>query len=143
MAEDREKFGAITAIFNAGFKRGGSVPRILDPKTDTLVEFDVFSPKAFASIKPLSDTTSDRSFRIELLRKKRDERTVSAGDARALAAAATLRDGCHLAALRNADLIVDIYADLADRLWPEQTSDDADGAARLPWPMPIIAPATS
>ena len=133
MQEDKEKYGAITGILNAGFKRGATVPRIVDPKTDTLVEFDVYSPKCFASIKPLSDTTADRSFRIELLRKKRDEKTASAGDARALAAASALRDDCHIVALANASSITDIYTDLADSLWPDVVRDDVD-SAKLPSP---------
>jgi hypothetical protein len=143
MQEDKEKFGAITAILNAGFKRGGTVPRIMDPRTDTLVEFDVFSPKAFASIKPLNDTTADRSFRIELLRKKRDEKTVSAGDAKALAAAATLRDDCHLAALATPTSSPTFTPISQTDYGRSKLPMTLMGPPGCPRPMPIIAPATS
>jgi len=95
-----------------------------------MIEFGVFSPKAFASIKSLNDTTADRSFRIDLLRKKPSEKTLSASDATALATAAELRDGCHLAALEYAEVIADVYAGTAAQIWPEEPP--AEAAAKLP-----------
>jgi uncharacterized protein DUF3854 len=127
LQEDKEKWGAVIGILNVGFKRGATVMRILDPKTDTMCEFGVYSPKAFASIKSLNDTTADRSFRIELLRKKPSEKTLSVGDAAALAAAVGLRDDCHIAALEHAELIAGVYAGVAAQMWPEPTSDNAVG----------------
>jgi hypothetical protein len=124
---DKEKWAAVIGILNVGFKRGATIPRILDPQADTMREFCVFSPKAFASIKPLNDTTADRSFRIDLLRKKPKEKTLSVGNAAALAAAACLRDDCHLAALEHAEIVSAVYAEVAGRLWPELASDNAVG----------------
>jgi hypothetical protein len=131
LQEDKEKWGAVIGILNVGFKRGATVMRILDPKTDTMCEFGVYSPKAFASIKSLNDTTADRSFRIELLRKKPSEKTLSVGDAAALAAAAGLRDDCHIAALDHAELIAGVYAGVAAQMWPEQAPGEAN---KLPSP---------
>jgi hypothetical protein len=67
---DKETAAALMAVLNVGFMRGARVPRVLDPKTDTLVEFPVYSLKALASIRALADTTADRTIRIELARKK-------------------------------------------------------------------------
>jgi hypothetical protein len=130
--EDKEKWGAVIGILNVGFKRGATVMRILDPKTDTMCEFGVYSPKAFASIKSLNDTTADRSIRIELLRKKPSEKTESVGDAAALAAAAILRDDCHIAALGHAEVIAGVYSGVAAQMWPERVPDDV--AKKLPSP---------
>jgi hypothetical protein len=71
-ARDRED---LRGILNAGFRRGAVVHRMGGPKMTTLDEFPVFSPKAFAGIGDcLPDTLLDRSIRIRLERKTRDEK---------------------------------------------------------------------
>jgi hypothetical protein len=46
----------------------------MDSKTDFFREFNVYAPRVLASIRALSATVADRGFRIELVRKRRDER---------------------------------------------------------------------
>jgi hypothetical protein len=121
-SNNREAAAAITALLNAGFKRGATVPRVLDPKTNTLVEFSVYSPKAIASIRPLPDTTEDRTIPIELPRRKPAER-VSRFDTRARIDAERLRDDLHIAALRNASEVANFYAEAEQLPMPENIDD--------------------
>jgi hypothetical protein len=72
--QDREKYGAVMAVLNAGFQSGAKVYRM--KKTENGFEeqeFDAYSPKAIAGINKLSDTLEDRSFHIAMTRKTRAE----------------------------------------------------------------------
>jgi hypothetical protein len=62
----------LRALLNAGNRRGTAVPRCVGP-TQTLVDFQVFCAKALAGIGNLPDTIADRSVRIRMERKRRDE----------------------------------------------------------------------
>lgn len=68
----------IRAVLNAGFRRGGSVPRVESVKgVKGVVRYNVFCPKAFAGIAgqrmPLPATVLDRSIQIRLRRRMADE----------------------------------------------------------------------
>jgi len=73
--QDREKFGNIMGLLNAGFQAGAKVPRAqkVEDRFD-VVYFNAFCPKAFAGINKLSETLSDRSFQVNMTRKTADER---------------------------------------------------------------------
>jgi hypothetical protein len=62
---------ALRALVNAGYERGGQVPRC-EHFTDIRF-FNVFCPKALAGIGQLPDTVADRSLPIKLKRKKASE----------------------------------------------------------------------
>jgi len=64
---------AVRALLNAGARRGVTVPRCLDAKADKLIDFEVYCPKALAGIGTLPETVGDRSFLIEMRRKKRTD----------------------------------------------------------------------
>jgi hypothetical protein len=77
----------VRAVLNAGFQRGATVPRCIEHGKN-IEEFAVFGPKLLAGIGSLPPTVRDRSFVIEMKRKKKSE-TVSRfrrRDAEALAA---------------------------------------------------------
>lgn len=69
-ARDRED---LRGMLNAGYRRGNSVLRMGGAKMTTLEAFPVFCTKVFAGIGRLPDTIEDRSIRIRLERKTRDE----------------------------------------------------------------------
>ena len=69
-ARDRED---LRGMLNAGYRRGAVARRMGGPKMTTLEEFPVFCPKVFAGIGELPDTLSDRSIRIRLERRTREE----------------------------------------------------------------------
>jgi hypothetical protein len=122
---DKEKWGTVIALLNVGFKRDAKVPRVLDPKTDTLRDFDVYSPKAIASISHLPDTTADRVIPIEMRRKRKSDKIKRIGTRATAAEASRLREDCHIAALCFTGDIAECYeqaeqlplipADLDDR----------------------------
>ena len=69
-ARDRED---LRGMLNAGYRRGAAVQRMGGAKMTTLEAFPVFCPKAFAGIGELPDTIPDRSIRIRLERRTREE----------------------------------------------------------------------
>ena len=56
---DRRSRAALMTMLNAGFRRGARVPRIVDPKTDSFREYNVYAPRVLASINALSSTVAD------------------------------------------------------------------------------------
>jgi uncharacterized protein DUF3631 len=67
----------LRALLNAGFHRGNTIPRMKETSGDYEVErFPVFAPRAMAGIGKtiLNATTLDRTFLIEMMRQKPEER---------------------------------------------------------------------
>jgi hypothetical protein len=69
-ARDRED---LRGMLNAGYRRGAAAYRMGGAKMATLEHFPVFAAKAFAGIGELPDTIRDRSIRIRLERRTREE----------------------------------------------------------------------
>jgi hypothetical protein len=69
---------ALRSVLNAGFRRGNSVIRMNRTETEgfEVKPFSVFAPRALAGIgqKILPETTRDRSFMLEMLPQKPEER---------------------------------------------------------------------
>ena len=64
-----EQHEPLRALLNAGFERGASVPRCVGEGSKMqLVDFQVFCPKAIATIGDLPDTIEDRSIVITMKR---------------------------------------------------------------------------
>lgn len=69
-SRDKSKEG-LRAVLNCGFARGAKVPRCAGRE---IIEYSVFCPKAFAGIGDrLPDTIRDRSIRIQLIRRAREQ----------------------------------------------------------------------
>ena len=67
--KDREKYGDVIAVLNAGFERSGTVERNEKVKGNFEVRaFQIFGPKLLAGIEGLTDTLSDRAFMIGMQR---------------------------------------------------------------------------
>ncbi len=66
---DRERYGEVMAVLNAGYEIGGIVQR-LERKGGVweTKEFSVYGPKALAGIESLADSVTDRSFQIQMQR---------------------------------------------------------------------------
>jgi len=74
--EDREKDGAVMSLLSHGFQAGGMVPRVEKLDGQYVVKYyGAFCPKVLAGINRLVDTIEDRSFKILLVRKTKDEKT--------------------------------------------------------------------
>jgi hypothetical protein len=63
-----ENTQAISAILNAGHRKGATVPRCDGPDNEVR-HFPVYGPKAFATIGRLPDTLGDRCIRITMQRR--------------------------------------------------------------------------
>jgi hypothetical protein len=68
----------LRSVLNAGFRRGNTVPRMSKTETEgyDLKRFPVYGPRALAGIgqKILPETTRDRTFMLEMLPQKPEER---------------------------------------------------------------------
>lgn len=106
---DRKSRAALMAMLNAGFRRGAQVPRIVDTKTNSFHEFNVYAPRVLAGINRLTTTLADRSFPIELIRKSHDAHIERFNPRHQNRALVRLRDDLHLAALQHAKEISDAY----------------------------------
>jgi Protein of unknown function (DUF3631) len=120
---DRKSRAALMAMLNAGFKRGSRVPRVMGSKTDSFREFNVYTPRILASIRRLSTTAADRSFRIELIRKRRHERLIKFSPRLQTNALAWLRDDLHLAALEHAQQVATAYERAEEFPLPDEVDD--------------------
>ncbi|WP_447599977.1 hypothetical protein [Nitrospira sp. Nam80] len=66
---DKDTYGMVIAVLNAGFKRGGQIIRNEKTKTGYKpTTFTVYGPKGFAGLQKLTDTLEDRSFPVEMVK---------------------------------------------------------------------------
>jgi hypothetical protein len=137
-SDHSDRYEEVRAVIDAGHRRGATVPRsVPGPKNTWIVkQYPVFCPKALAGIGKLPDTVTDRSVRINMLKRKRSEpverfRTRTARDE------ATSLVGALVAGLaaQPPGFETDLLAELADRTaeaWePLLAIADAAGGA---WP---------
>lgn len=64
-----EKATALMQMFNEGYTAGATVLRC-DSRTHELREYEIYSPKMFASIRGIDSTTASRCIQIQCLRSK-------------------------------------------------------------------------
>jgi 5S rRNA maturation endonuclease (ribonuclease M5) len=116
----------IRAVLNCGFQRGATVPRVADHGR-RIEEFAVFGPKLLAGIGLPPPTVRDRSFVIEMKRKKKTENVSRFRRRDAEALAAPLRGRLESWAASAVDALREARPEL-----PEKLGDRAqDGAEPL------------
>lgn len=113
----------IRAVLNCGFQRGATIPRCIDHGKE-IEEFHVFGPKLLAGIGLPPPTVRDRSFVIEMKRKKRTEAVSRFRRRDAETLAAPLRERLERWAEAAVDGLRDARPDL-----PEKLEDRAQDAA--------------
>lgn len=69
---DRQSYGDVISILNAGFERSGVVPRTeRTPEGEFRVKLHpVYGPKAIAGLESLAETLADRVFLIQMRRRR-------------------------------------------------------------------------
>lgn len=73
--QDRDKYGALITILNAGFQADSKVPRMEKVGNEwQTTYYEVFSPKVLAGISRVADTIEDRSLKIVMSRKGKNEK---------------------------------------------------------------------
>ena len=108
-----ESAQAILAILNAGHRKGAAIPRC-DGAKHELKHFAVYGPKAFAAIRRLPDTLTDRSIVITMQRRSAEQKVARFLTARASAEAKPLREAVASFARANQGVITRAYARLID-----------------------------
>jgi hypothetical protein len=109
---DKDTYGALMGILNAGFNKAGVVKRSESTGQGGFVvkPYSVYSPKMFAGISEIDDVLQDRTFRIPLLRKKDNETTQRyKGTPEILELQRSIRDDLYVFALTHAKELAEYY----------------------------------
>ncbi len=119
---DDKKKGERNSILNVAFRKGGKVARC-EGENHEVKNYEVYRPIALAGISSLPDTAADRSLKIELIRKRKDEDVMRLKIRRLQSELQSLRDALHIFALERAPKILEAYDSFPDDLIPEGVDD--------------------
>jgi putative DNA primase/helicase len=110
MTGDKERWGAVTSVFNVGFHRGSVVSRYKKTGQGQQKEtFDTYGPRAIASISSLEATLEDRSIMVMMQRLLPGQQTERFSLRRLDHEAQRLRDDLYILALTTAPTIAELY----------------------------------
>ncbi len=110
MTGDKERWSAVTSVFNSGFHKGQVVTRYRKTGQGQQKEtFETYVPRAIASISSLESTLEDRSIMILMQRLLPGQQTERFSLRRLDHQAQILRDDLHIFALTMAPTIADLY----------------------------------
>jgi hypothetical protein len=112
-ARDRED---LRSMLNAGYRRGAQAYRMGGTNMRDLEAFPVFCPKVFAGIGELPDTVRDRSIRIRLERRTREEEIERFRRRDALEQAEPIRQSLESLAAHHADRLAYARPELPEAL---------------------------
>jgi hypothetical protein len=101
----------LLAVLNAGHRKGATIPRC-DGAKHELKHFAVYGPKAFAAIRRLPDTLTDRSIVITMQRRTAEQKVARFLAARANAEAKPIREAVASFARAHPDVITQAYTRL-------------------------------
>ncbi len=123
---DKEVHGALVAVLNSGFEKGGAVPRTERTggrgEKFSVKEFSVYGPKAFAGVEKLTDTLSDRTFIVAL--KRASKRMPRLNERRLEGTPSRIREALQTWADINRERITRAYDALPDELPDLRGLDD-------------------
>ncbi|MEP6960080.1 MAG: DUF3631 domain-containing protein [Nitrospirota bacterium] len=110
MTGDKERWSAVTAVFNAGFHKGQVVTRYRKTSQGQQKEtFETYVPRAMASISSLETTLEDRSIMFMMQRPLPGQMTERFSLRRLDREAQILRDDLCIFALTTAPTIAECY----------------------------------
>ncbi|THJ23577.1 MAG: DUF3631 domain-containing protein [Nitrospira sp. CG24E] len=137
MTHDRERWSAITSVFNVGFHRGAVVSRYKKSGGNQVKErFETYVPRVIASISSLDATLEDRALMLFLQRKSPTVRLERFSPRHLARVAQAYRDACAGFALGCAATIEACYR---QGEFPGLASLDDDRAVNLWEPLIAIA----
>jgi hypothetical protein len=105
LLRDREAKSELLGLLNAGYRRGALAYRIGGGNRDELQSFETFSAKAIAGLDDLVATLASRCLRVEMQKRRADEKLDDFFRDEAHAAAAPIRDGLAGWAEQNIDTL--------------------------------------
>jgi hypothetical protein len=115
---DPERKGELLSLLNAGFERGGQVPRMVPAQDGWRRQtFEAYCPKAVAGISQIPRVLQTRVLQFEMRRKKKHEVTQPFQPDRLTNWAATVRDNMAIFSLRYATVIAQLY-EARDKIVP-------------------------
>lgn len=110
MTGDKERWSAVTSVFNSGFHKGQVVTRYRKSSQGKQKEtFETYVPRAIASISSLESTLEDRSIMVMMQRLLPGQQTERFSLRRLDHQAQILRDDLHIFALTTAPTIAELY----------------------------------
>lgn len=110
MTGDKERWSAVTSVFNAGFHKGQVVTRYRKTGQGQQKEtFETYVPRAIASISSLESTLEDRSIMVMMQRLLPGQQTERFSLRRLDHQAQILRDDLHIFALTTVPMIAELY----------------------------------
>ncbi len=110
MTADKERWSAVTSVFNAGFHKGQVVTRYRRTSQGQQKEtFETYVPRAIASISALETTLEDRSIMFMMQRLLPGQQTERFSLRRLDQQVQILRDDLHIFALTMAPMIAELY----------------------------------
>jgi len=110
MTGDKERWSAVTSVFNAGFHKGQIVTRYRKTGQGQQKEtFETYVPRAIASISSLETTLEDRSIMVMMQRLLPGQETERFSLRRLNHNAQVLRDDLYIFALTTAATIAELY----------------------------------
>lgn len=110
MTGDKERWSAVTSVFNTGFHKGQAVKRYRKSGQGQQKEtFETYTPRAIASISALETTLEDRSILFMMQRLLPGQQTERFSLRRLDQQAQVLRDDFHIFALTMAPMIAELY----------------------------------
>ena len=110
MTGDKERWSAVTSVFNSGFHKGQVVTRYRKTGQGQQKEtFETYVPRAIASISSLESTLEDRSIMVMMQRLLPGQQTERFSLRRLDNQAQILRDDLHIFALTTAPMIAELY----------------------------------
>lgn len=98
----------LLAVLNAGHRKGATIPRC-DGAKHELKHFPVYGPKAFAAIRRLPDTLTDRSIAITMQRRTAEQKVGRFLAARASAEVKPIREAVASFARAHQGVITQAY----------------------------------
>ncbi len=121
---DQEKRAALMSLLNVGFKAGSTVPRY-NNNSGRIEYHDAYCPRVLAGISRLAPTLADRSFRIFLKRKMKEEKVARFSERKLSAYLQKKRDNLHCFGLLFAGAIAKQYAKADSFCIPKEADDRA------------------
>lgn len=110
MTGDKERWSAVTSVFNSGFHKGQVVTRYRKTGQGQQKEtFETYVPRAIASISSLESTLEDRSIMVMMQRLLPGQQTERFSLRRLDQQAQILRDDLHILALTMTPTIAALY----------------------------------
>lgn len=119
---DDKRKGERNSILNVAFRKGGRVSRC-EGEEHEVKQFEVYRPIALAGISSLPDTAADRALKIELLRRRKDEKVDRLRLSRLQPEFQSLRDALHIFAIERAPLILEAYDSFRNDMIPDEVDD--------------------